>query len=104
MLSVLGASPGSYRDAQGRAFAWPRVAVSCDYLAPARFGDELGIRLTIERLGSSSLTYGFDVRLGEMAVARGRVTAVFCALEDGGRLVPEPLPALLVAAVRAGDT
>jgi acyl-CoA thioester hydrolase len=103
MLSELGASPGSYRDARGNAYAWPRVAVSCDYLAPARFGDELDLRLTVERLGASSLTYGFDVRLGGTVLARGRVTAVYCALGEGGRLSPVPLPAEMVAAVRTPD-
>jgi len=96
MLTGLGVRPGSYRDASGRSFAWPRVTATCDYLAPARYGDELDIRVTVERLGRSSLTYGFDLSCGPVRVAQGRITAVCCALEEGGVMTPVPLPEALV--------
>src|SRR5438067_10915124 len=40
--------------------SFPRVAASCDYLKPARFEDVLEIVVTLRRLGSRSVTYGFD--------------------------------------------
>jgi acyl-CoA thioester hydrolase len=100
MLAELGVRPGSYRDESGRAFAWPRVTASCDYLAPARYGDELDIRVTIERLGRSSLTYGFDLACGPVRVAQGKITAVCCTLEEGGVMAPVPLPEALVERLR----
>ena len=46
--------PGvQWHDAEGRELGWPRVAVSCDYLAPARFGDELEIRVRVLRKGTA---------------------------------------------------
>lgn len=89
-LRSLGANPGSYRDAEGRRVGWPRVAASCEFLSPARYGDELDIHLRVLRKGNSSLTYGFDIRLGERPVARGQVTAVYCLFEDGIEAIPIP--------------
>ena len=92
-LRSLGVGPGAAEpDAQGhRPFLWPRVAVACDYLAPARYGDELDIHLTVERMGSSSLTYAFDIRRGDTAIARGRMTTVYCvAAGDGMKAAPLP--------------
>src|SRR3954469_7301250 len=55
--------PGvQWRDAEGREIGWPRVAVSCEYLAPARFGDELEIRVRVLRKGTRSLTYGVEIQ------------------------------------------
>ena len=91
-LRSLGANPGSFVDAEGRRIAWPRVAASCEFLAPVRFGDELDIHLRVLRKGTSSLTYGFDLRLGETAVARGQVTTVYCQLDAPGGLKALPIP------------
>lgn len=89
-LRHLGANPGSYRDSAGRRVGWPRVAAACEFLSPARFGDELEIHLRVLRKGTSSLTYGFDIRIGERAVARGQVTTVYCLFEDGIQAIPIP--------------
>lgn len=96
LLTSLGVPPGAFEDESGRSFAWPRATATCDYLAPARFGDELDIHVTVERLGTRSLTYGFDLRRGEQPVARGRITAVCCAQSADGRFLPVPLPEGLV--------
>src|SRR3954462_3407896 len=37
--------------------SWPRVSTTCEYLAPARFEDEVTLTLTVTRLGEKSLTY-----------------------------------------------
>lgn len=91
-LRSLGADPGAFVDARGRRIAWPRVAASCEFLAPARFGDELDIHLRVLRKGTSSLTYGFDIRRGETGVARGQVTVVYCQMDAPGGLKALPIP------------
>lgn len=91
-LRSLGANPGSYRDSEGRRVGWPRVAAACEFLAPARFGDELDIHLRVLRKGTSSLTYGFDIRCRETAVARGQTTAVYCLFDDLGGMKAVPIP------------
>lgn len=99
-LRSLGANPGSFVDSEGRKIGWPRVAASCEFLSPARYGDDLEIHLRVLRKGTSSLTYGFDIRLGDRAVARGQVTTVYCLFENGMQAIPIPpeVAALIEAA------
>ena len=47
----------------GWHLSWPRVHVSCDYRGSVRFEDYLNIQVRVERLGSRSVTYGFDFTL-----------------------------------------
>jgi len=77
---------------QGRPLGFPRVAVSCDYLAPVRFEDEVDITVKVERLGRKSLTYVFDFLNGSQPVARGKATAVCCFLEPGRPMEAVPIP------------
>ncbi len=71
-------------EVEGRRIGWPRVAASCEYLAPARFGDWLDIHLKVERIGRTSITYAFAItRLGQ-PIARGKTTAVCCELDPEG--------------------
>jgi len=80
----------------GEEIGWPRVAARCEYLAPVRFGDELGIRLRVLRKGNKSMSYGFEFTNGERPVARGRITAVCCVVND-----PETLRAVAIPAAIA---
>ena len=67
----------------GGKYGLPRVSAACDYLRPARFGEELTIEVTVVKLGRSSVHYAFEFTRGGEAIARGRVTAAFCRFEDG---------------------
>jgi acyl-CoA thioester hydrolase len=99
-LRSVGVEPGSFYDDGGRRIGWPRVAASCEYLAPCRFGDELDIRLRVVRKGRTSLTYEHELAHGETVVARGRITAVCCELDGPGGPRPVPLPAALSERLR----
>jgi YbgC/YbaW family acyl-CoA thioester hydrolase len=90
-LKAIGASV-QWRDGEGREVGWPRVAVSCEYVSPARFGDELEIRLRVARKGLRSLTYGFEVSCGGTVLARGRTTCAFCVLDDPAGIKSVPIP------------
>lgn len=69
---------------------WPRVNVACDYLRPLAFGDEVETRLSILRLGNSSVTWGFEIVTSATneTAARGSMTTVF--LNADGK--PAPIP------------
>ena len=83
---------------------WPRVRAECEYLAPVAFGDELDIRLRVERKGSKSMTYRFDFLHGERKVARGRITAVCCVINQPGGIRAVAIPAEIADRVKeAGD-
>jgi acyl-CoA thioester hydrolase len=81
--------------------AWgdcPRRKVEAEYLAVLRFDDEFEIELRPERVGTTSITYAWDVRRGSEVCVRGRHTAVH--VDGDGK--PSPLPDKLRQAL-SGD-
>ena len=87
---------------EGEAIGFPRVSASCDYLSPARFQDVLEVTVAVERLGRSSITYAFHFFKGTEAVARGRITAVFCYVGPDRRLESRDIPDAIRARLEAG--
>jgi YbgC/YbaW family acyl-CoA thioester hydrolase len=78
----------------GLETGWPRVNASCDYRAPARFGDLLTIRLFIAEVRTRSVRYRFQFTCGDRLIAEGAIAAAHVALTPGGiKAVPLP-PAL----------
>jgi len=76
-------------ESEGRETGWPRVNATCDYRKPARLGDVLTIRLTVEEVRTRSVRYGFVFLVGEELIAQGLITAAHVELVDGGiRAVP----------------
>jgi len=81
---------------------WPRVHCECDYLAPARFEDELDIWVSVSRLGEKSVTYLHRMFSKGREVTTGKVVAV-CSIADPqtgvltGIRIPEHLRKLLSA-------
>lgn len=87
-------------DPDGSRTTWPRVEATCRYASPARFGDELEIRMRVRRVGRTSVTYEAEIRCeadGRL-IAEGWTTAVRCRVTADG-LRPVPLPEELVAAL-----
>lgn len=89
----------------GQVVGWPRVATSCEFRAPLRFGDSATVQLLVSKVGTRSVTYVFRFRKGRELVARGEITAVCVKSDARGRMVAAPLPAkvrsrLKVAPVR----
>ncbi len=68
---------------------YPRRAVEAEYLAVLRFEDDFELELTPERVGTSSVTYGWLIRRDGEVCIRGRHTVVH--VDAGGR--PAPLSA-----------
>ncbi len=83
---------GVFLDWQKERLTFPRVSASCDYLKPARFGEELTIEVTIAHLGRTSIRYAFSIRREAELLATGQVTAVLCRLRDDHSLEPFPFP------------
>lgn len=40
---------------------WPIASVTCDFLGPMRFGDEINIALNVGRIGTRSVTLNFCI-------------------------------------------
>jgi YbgC/YbaW family acyl-CoA thioester hydrolase len=96
---------------RGLSFAWreggvkwglPRVSASCDFQRPAVFEDVLTIAVTVEKVGSKSVSYRFDFsnQRGE-AVAVGRITTVLCRHLEPGKLESVEIPSELRAKLEA---
>ena len=69
--------------ASGEEISWPRVRTGCEYLAPARFEDELSLSFVVAEVGKRSVTYNVEFCRGDQLVARGTTKAVCCAMHDG---------------------
>ncbi len=66
----------------GDTMMWPRVKVECEYSHPLRYADEVQISLQLEKRGTSSLSYHFQV--GQ--AAQGRMVIV--RLDANGDTLP----------------
>lgn len=76
----------------GTVIGWPRVRSSCNYVAPARYQDEIDIRVNVARKGVKSLTFDFEFWRGETRLARGSVKTVCCVIAHNEDLKSIPLP------------
>jgi acyl-CoA thioester hydrolase len=101
LLRALGVDPGAGQLGDGRLVGWPRVAASCEFLSPVRFGDEIDIHLQVLRVGRTSLTFGFALSHAGVPVALGRTTTVCAVLNAPEGIQPIPIPAALRAQLDA---
>ena len=98
LLRSLGFSVFSKVD--GEVITFPRVAVSCDYRAPARCEEVLDIAVTVRRVGTKSVTYGFGFSHDGRELATGEITAVCCRVPQGGSPVSIPIPDVMANQLR----
>ena len=98
-MKILGPAAAPLADESGRP-RWPLPIVESGarFLAPLAYDDEIVIRSTAAEIGTSSLRVEHVVNRGEVEVARGFETRVFIR-RDGGRIVAEPIPDELRAAL-----
>ncbi len=56
---------------------FPRINVSCQFLNPVRFEDELDVQLLVKRKRVKSIEYVFAFRLSGETAAHGSMTVVY---------------------------
>ncbi len=100
-LRALGTNVDKQVD--GRRVSWPRVSASCDYRAPARFGEVLEVKVRVNRRGVKSMTYGFEFRRGDTLIAEGETTAVCCVMHADRAPEPIEIPEWFTQALEGGD-
>lgn len=85
-------------DVNGRHLSFPRVNAECNYRSAIRFEEVIEIEVKVLRIGTKSVTYGFQFQRGETRVADGEVTAVCCEFGRNHEGPPEPvaIPAEIV--------
>jgi len=79
-------------EVEEQLIGWPRAAASCQYLKPAKYGDELDIQVQLLNKDSKSITYGFLFKKGDTDIARGQVTSVCCVVDRGVGLEAVTIP------------
>ena len=57
-------------------------SISCRYLLPAKFGDTLRIRTTVERATAARIDHSYEVFRGDDLLAQGKST-IACVDENG---------------------
>ncbi|MFQ3652465.1 MAG: thioesterase family protein [Gemmataceae bacterium] len=87
---------------EGQLLGFPRVSASCDYLKPIRFEQEMLIHVRVEKIGRTSISYGFTFTHSDEKIAEGRLTAVLCRKTADERLEPLEIPAALRERLLAG--
>jgi acyl-CoA thioester hydrolase len=74
---------------------WPRRHVEAEFRRPLMFEDEVEVRLLVDEVGTTSVTFAWDVlREGEVAIA-GRHTAVQLGADGRPRPLTEELRSAL---------
>ncbi len=101
-LESIGASAAMRCD--GREIGWPRVAVACEFVSPARFNEVVDIHVRVLRKGRTSITYGFEIRVGERLVGRGEMTSVCCEMLPDSGPRPIPIPPFIAEQVEEAPT
>jgi len=81
-----------YSEVEGAAVSFPRVAASCEYSSPVCCENVLDIDVTVERVGTKSVTYVFRFSESGRDVATGKMTSVCCRVEHGKLPVSIPIP------------
>ena len=73
---------------------WPRVACSCEFHGPARFEQEITMKLRVIKVGGKSLSYEVDFFNGQTLLAKGKLTSVCVALV-GSSFQAIPIPEMV---------
>ena len=89
-----------YCEIDGVPISFPRVAASCDYHSPARCEEVLDIDVTVKRVGTKSVTYGFQFSHEGRDVAAGEMSSVCCRVEHGKPPVSMAIPEEVAAKLR----
>jgi 4-hydroxybenzoyl-CoA thioesterase/acyl-CoA thioester hydrolase len=90
-----------YSEIDGVPVSFPRVAADCEFHSPAKCEDTLDVAVTVRRVGTKSVTYGFQFSIAGRDVATGEMTSVCCRVEHGAAPVSIPIPDQVASKLRA---
>jgi 4-hydroxybenzoyl-CoA thioesterase len=76
------------------------VDARSSFRAPATYGDTLLISTTVTELGARRLVLGHRVTRGDVLICEGQEVRVFAMHGPDGRVGAQPLPEVLVDALR----
>ena len=83
---------GVITEIDGQNISFPRVAAKCNYRNAIRFEEEITIEVRVLKIGTKSVTYGFQFFRADTPVADGEITAVCCKFDGRHEGRPESIP------------
>ena len=81
-----------YPEVYAEGLGFPTVKLEVDFVSPVRYGDHVDMRLTVEKVGRSSVQMRYEGTVAGREVFRARNVAV---VVDMKTFRPQPLPAWL---------
>lgn len=81
-----------YPEVFKEGIGFPTVRVEMEYLAPVRYGDHVGVAVSVDHVGRSSVRFRYEGSVGGRPVFRARTTAV---VVDMRTFKPTPIPVWL---------
>jgi 4-hydroxybenzoyl-CoA thioesterase len=81
-----------YPEVYAEGLGFPTVKLEVDFVSPVRYGDHVDMRLTVEKVGRSSVQMRYEGSVSGREVFRARNVAV---VVDMKTFRPQPLPAWL---------
>jgi acyl-CoA thioester hydrolase len=69
-------------------FNLPRVEVKANFLAALHVDDEIAVHIRPEKLGRTSVVFGYEIFKGDVRAITGQVTCVFIGRDER----PVPIP------------
>jgi YbgC/YbaW family acyl-CoA thioester hydrolase len=104
MAALLDSLEGGYAKLiRARRLGLPAVHVEADFASPLRFGDEVTIAVCVERLGTSSCLFRYDVRgpAGRQAATVRHVVVLTDLDAMRSQPIPDDVRALLARYLHA---
>jgi acyl-CoA thioester hydrolase len=103
LSAFLAAGGVPYTDMMAAGYDVQLVHSEVDWRGSLRFGDRADILVTVKRVGTTSLTLGFETRCDDRLVATGTTVYVVVATDGSGkREVPAVIRDALVASTSTG--
>lgn len=93
LLNHLGTSVST--EINGDKIGWPRLSAKCDYQQPLKFEQVVDIFVSVKKIGSKSITYEFEFKLGETSIAKGEMASAYCICNPGEKIRAVEIPAEL---------
>lgn len=86
---------------EGKPIGFPRVSAKCDYISTVTFEDVMDIEVSIEKLGTKSITYQFNFSKDGRPVAVGTTVACCCQKSADRKMEGIPIPTSFKAKLEA---
>ena len=83
-----------------RNVGFPRIAVSCEYLAPLKFEEQFDVHVRVDALSRRSIKYVHTITRGETRIATGTITTVCVAKDADGVMRAISIPDDIVAGLK----